>query len=59
MMIGAGLGDGSAKAVDVNATVEDISSKAFSVKGRIDTPNEVDYHRHGSVLHYVRLMLSA
>jgi aconitate hydratase len=33
--------------------------KSFTVKLRIDTPNEVDYYRHGGILHYVlRQLLS-
>ena len=54
-----GLGDGSAKTVSVKATAEDGSSKAFDVKVRIDTPNEVDYYRHGGILHYVLRKLAA
>jgi aconitate hydratase len=27
--------------------------KSFTVKLRIDTPNEVDYYRHGGILHFV------
>jgi aconitate hydratase len=37
----------------VRATTADGSVKAFSVKARIDTPVEVDYHRHGGILPYV------
>jgi len=48
-----GLGDGSAKEVQVTATAADGSAKAFSVRVRIDTPNEVDYYRHGGILQYV------
>jgi aconitate hydratase len=28
-------------------------TKSFTVKLRIDTPNEVDYYRHGGILHFV------
>jgi aconitate hydratase len=49
----SGLGDGSAKQVTVTATAADGSSKSFSVKVRIDTPNEVEYYQHGGILHYV------
>jgi len=48
-----GLGDGSAKSVTVTATAADGSAKVFDVRVRIDTPNEVDYYRHGGILHYV------
>jgi aconitate hydratase len=37
----------------VRATAADGTVKAFSVKARIDTPVEVDYHRHGGILPYV------
>jgi aconitate hydratase len=36
------------KMLTVNA-----DGKLFTVKLRIDTPNEVDYYRHGGILHYV------
>ncbi|TNF97628.1 MAG: aconitate hydratase AcnA, partial [Gammaproteobacteria bacterium] len=54
-----GLGDGSAKSVDIAATAEDGSQKEFTVRVRIDTPNEVDYYRHGGILHYVLRKLAA
>jgi aconitate hydratase len=54
-----GLGDGSAKTVHVKATADDGSSKEFTVRVRIDTPNEVDYYRHGGILHYVLRKLAA
>jgi aconitate hydratase len=34
-------------------------TKSFTVKLRIDTPNEVDYYRHGGILHYVLRQLLA
>ncbi|MEN8214317.1 MAG: aconitate hydratase, partial [Pseudomonadota bacterium] len=49
----SGLGDGSAKEVTVTATAADGSSKVFTAKVRIDTPNEVEYYQHGGILHYV------
>jgi len=39
--------------VQVTATAADGSSKTFAVQCRIDTPVEVDYYRHGGILHYV------
>ena len=54
-----GLGDGSAKTVNVKATADDGSVKEFTAKVRIDTPNEVDYYRHGGILHYVLRKLAA
>ena len=55
----SGLGDGSAKKVTVSATAADGSSKSFTVKVRIDTPNEVEYYQHGGILHYVLRKLAA
>lgn len=54
-----GLGDGSAREVTVTATASDGSSKSFQVDVRIDTPQEVDYYRHGGILHYVLRQLAA
>jgi aconitate hydratase len=54
-----GLGDGSAKVVEVTATAPDGSKKPFQARVRIDTPNEVDYYRHGGILHYVLRKLAA
>ena len=34
------------------------TSKTFEVKLRIDTPREVDYYRHGGILHYVLRQLA-
>ncbi len=41
------------KMLVVTATKADGSTKAFTVKCRIDTPNEVDYYQHGGILQYV------
>ena len=54
-----GLGDGSAKQVKVTATSPDGGRKEFTAKVRIDTPNEVDYYRHGGILQYVLRRLAA
>ncbi len=49
-----GLGDGSAKTVDVHATPEDGSDPvSFTARVRIDTPQEIEYYRHGGILQYV------
>ena len=48
-----GLGDGSAKEVDVTATRSDGSTIEFKARVRLDTPKEVEYYRHGGILHYV------
>ena len=34
-------------------TRADGSKQSVKVKSRIDTPIEVDYYRHGGILHYV------
>ena len=39
--------------VDVTITYADGSTKAVKALCRIDTANEVDYYRHGGILHYV------
>jgi len=54
-----GLGDGSAKLVQVKATDNDGNEKVFDVRVRIDTPNEVEYYQHGGILHYVLRKLAA
>ena len=41
------------KMLTVTATAKDGSKKTFTVKCRIDTPNEVDYYQHGGILQYV------
>ena len=50
----SGLGDGSAKAVQVEA-VRDAGGESvkFEARVRIDTPKEVEYYRHGGILQYV------
>jgi aconitate hydratase len=48
-----GLGDGSAKQVEVTATDGAGNVTRFTATVRIDTPNEVDYYRHGGILQYV------
>ncbi|MFO0586307.1 MAG: aconitate hydratase AcnA [Polyangiaceae bacterium] len=41
------------KMLEVTATKADGSKKTFTVKCRIDTPNEVDYYQHGGILQFV------
>jgi aconitate hydratase len=41
------------KMLEVHATAEDGTKKTFTVKCRIDTPNEVDYYQHGGILQFV------
>jgi aconitate hydratase len=54
-----GLGDGSAKEVSVVATDADGNAKRFAATVRIDTPNEVEYYRHGGILQYVLRKLAS
>jgi aconitate hydratase len=54
-----GLGDGSAKTVNVTATAEDGSQKQFKARSRLDTPKEVDYYRHGGILNFVLRQLAS
>jgi aconitate hydratase len=54
-----GLGNGEAKQVEVQATASDGSVTRFQARVRIDTPNEVDYYRHGGILPYVLRRLAA
>ncbi|MFP5504561.1 MAG: aconitate hydratase AcnA [Gammaproteobacteria bacterium] len=54
-----GLGDGSAKRVTVKATGEDGAVKTFAARVRIDTPQEIEYYRHGGILQYVLRQLAA
>ncbi len=54
-----GLGDGSAKSVQVTALSDQGGKKVFTARVRIDTPQEVEYYRHGGILHYVLRQLAA
>ena len=47
------------KKFTVTATDEKGRKKAFTVTARLDTPNEVDYYRHGGILTYVLRQLAA
>jgi aconitate hydratase len=49
----SGLGDGSAKRVKVTARPENGPAITFDAIVRLDTPKEVEYYRHGGILHYV------
>ncbi|MCW8963698.1 MAG: aconitate hydratase, partial [Gammaproteobacteria bacterium] len=48
-----GLQNGTAKSVAVSALLDDGNTIDFSVRVRIDTPNEIDYYRNGGILNYV------
>jgi len=56
----AGVADGLApmKKLSVTAKGEDGKSRTFTVTARIDTPNELDYYRHGGILQYVLRQLA-
>ena len=50
-----GIGDGitPGKMMAVRVLADDGSERAFTARCRIDTPLEVEYHRHGGILQYV------
>jgi aconitate hydratase len=48
-----GLDAGAAKTAKVVATGKDGRTTEFTVRVRIDTPKELEYFRHGGILHYV------
>ena len=48
-----GLDDGKARTATVVARKEDGSEKKFEVEVLLLTPKEVEYFRHGGLLHYV------
>ncbi|MFC3549535.1 aconitate hydratase AcnA [Lysobacter cavernae] len=54
-----GLADGTAKRATVTARKADGSEKRFEVKVLLLTPKEVEYFRHGGILHYVLRQLAA
>jgi aconitate hydratase len=47
------------KKATVTATAEGGKKTTFTVTVRLDTPNEVDYYRHGGILTYVLRQLAA
>ena len=56
-----GIADGlkPRKKATVTATAEGGKKTTFTVTVRLDTPNEVDYYRHGGILTYVLRQLAA
>jgi aconitate hydratase len=54
-----GLDEGHASEVTVRARREDGSELNFQARVRIDTPQEIDYFRHGGILPYVLRQLAA
>jgi aconitate hydratase len=55
----AGLERGAAKTVTVVAHGEGGKTTKFEARVRIDTPKELEYYRHGGILHYVLRQLAA
>ena len=54
-----GLDNGNSKTATVTAHREDGSQVSFEVDVRIDTPKEIEYCRHGGILHYVLRQLAS
>ncbi len=54
-----GLDRGGAKTVQVLASDADGRRVPFDARVRIDTPKELEYYRHGGILHYVLRQLAA
>ncbi len=54
-----GLHDGAGKIAEVKATSPDGSTKNFQAKVLLLTPKEVEYFRHGGILHYVLRQLAS
>ncbi len=54
-----GLDQGRAKTVTVTAISDAGVKTTFKARVRIDTPQEVEYYRHGGILHYVLRQLAA
>jgi len=49
--VAAGLAPG--KRLAVRARAEDGKERTFQVTARVDTPDDVEYYRHGGLLPYV------
>ncbi|MDQ3288571.1 MAG: aconitate hydratase AcnA [Pseudomonadota bacterium] len=54
-----GLDDGNAKRATITASKPDGSEKRIEVKVLLLTPKEVEYFRHGGILHFVLRQLAA
>jgi aconitate hydratase len=54
-----GIDNGAAREATVTAVDEDGRHTSFNVRVRLDTPQEVDYFRHGGILPYVLRQLAA
>jgi aconitate hydratase len=55
--VAEGLAPG--KSITVTATADDRTKKTFTATLRLDTPNEVDYYRHGGILQFVLRQMTA
>ena len=57
----AGVAEGLTphKKLTITATAEDGTKKSFTATLRLDTPNEVDYYRHGGILQFVLRQMTA
>jgi len=53
-----GLADGASRTATVTAIREDGSTVTFTVDVLLLTPKEVEYYRHGGILHYVLCQLA-
>ncbi|HEY3705490.1 MAG TPA: aconitate hydratase AcnA [Terracidiphilus sp.] len=47
------------RTLKVSATTPDGTNKQFTAKVRIDTPQEIEYYRHGGILQYVLRQLAS
>ncbi|WP_018145667.1 aconitate hydratase AcnA [Thioalkalivibrio sp. AKL6] len=54
-----GVENGESREATVTAVADDGQRKTFAVRVRLDTPQEVDYFRHGGILPYVLRQLAA
>jgi len=53
-----GVNNGEAREATVTAVADDGERTTFNVRVRLDTPQEVDYYRHGGILPYVLRQLA-
>jgi len=54
-----GIKDGIGKETEVIAVADNGKEIRFTAKIRIDTPQEIEYYRHGGILHYVLRQLAS
>jgi aconitate hydratase len=53
------LGDAMPRQLSITAVDPDGNKKLFKAMVRIDTPQELEYYRHGGILHYVLRQLAS